>query len=62
MKVFLAQAVLAAKCHSLNKLKKPLMYIFTCDEEMAGQGSARLINAIPYLFDTYPLPSVASDW
>ena len=59
MKVFLAQAVLAAKRHSLNKLKKPLMYIFTCDEETAGQGAARLINAIPYLFDTYPLPSVA---
>jgi acetylornithine deacetylase len=59
MKVFLAQAVLAAKRHSLNKLKKPLMYIFTCDEEIAGQGAARLIDTIPYLFDTYPLPSVA---
>lgn len=59
MKVFLAQAVLAAKCHPLNKLKKPLMYIFTCDEEIAGRGSERLINIIPDLFENYPLPSVA---
>jgi len=59
MKVFLAQAVLAAKRHPLNKLQKPLMYIFTCDEEIAGRGAERLINAIPRIFDTYPLPSVA---
>ncbi len=59
MKVFLAQAVLAAKRHPLNKLKRPLMYVFTCDEELAGQGAGRLIKALPHLFDTYPLPSVA---
>jgi acetylornithine deacetylase len=59
MKVFLAQAVLAAKRLPLKKLKKPLMYVFTCDEEIAGQGSERLINVIPKLFDTYPVPSVA---
>jgi acetylornithine deacetylase len=59
MKVFLAQAVLAAKGHPLNKLKRPLMYVFTCDEELAGQGAGRLIKALPHLFDTYPLPSVA---
>src|SRR2546429_4033642 len=59
MKVFLAQAVLAAKRYSLNKLQRPLMYVFTCDEELAGQGAGRLIKALPHLFDTYPLPSVA---
>jgi acetylornithine deacetylase len=59
MKVFLAQAVLAARRHPLNKLKRPLMYIFTCDEEIAGRGSERLINAIPDLCENYPLPSVA---
>lgn len=59
MKVFLAQAVLAAKRLSLNKLRRPLMYIFTCDEEIAGRGSKRLINIIPKLSDRYPLPSVA---
>ncbi len=35
------------------------MYVFTCDEELAGQGAGRLIKALPHLFDTYPLPSVA---
>jgi len=59
MKVFLAQAILAAKRHPLNTLKRPLMYIFTCDEEIAGQGAGRLIKALPHLFDGYPLPSVA---
>lgn len=59
MKVFLAQATLAAKRHPLNNLKRPLMYIFTCDEEVAGQGSERLINVIPGLFENYPLPAVA---
>src|SRR6266487_894007 len=41
MKVFLAQAMVAAKRHSLEALKRPLMFIFTYDEEIAGQGSAR---------------------
>lgn len=59
MKVFLAQAVLAAKRHPLSKLKRPLMYIFTCDEEVAGGGAERLIKVIPHIFGTYPLPSVA---
>jgi len=59
MKVFLAQAVLAARRYPLSRLKRPLMYIFTCDEEIAGQGSGRLIKTLPHLFDTYPLPSVA---
>lgn len=59
MKVFLAQAMLAAKRHPLNKLKRPLMYIFTCDEEIAGQGAGRLIKVLPHLLENYPLPSVA---
>jgi acetylornithine deacetylase len=59
MKVFLAQAILAAKCYPINQLKRPLMFIFTCDEELAGQGSARLIQELPTLFANYPLPQVA---
>src|SRR5437879_4171025 len=59
MKVFLAQALLAAKRHPLDTLKRPLVYIFTCDEELAGQGAARLIKTIPELFNNYPLPTVA---
>ena len=59
MKVFLAQALLAAKQLPFNELKRPLVYIFTCDEEVAGQGSTRLLNVLPQIFDGYPLPAVA---
>ena len=59
MKVFLAQAVLAAKRYPIHQLKRPLVFIFTCDEELAGQGSARLIHKLPTLFANYPLPDVA---
>ncbi|GAC1467266.1 MAG: acetylornithine deacetylase [Ktedonobacteraceae bacterium] len=59
MKVFLAQAVLAAKNLSLSALRRPLVYIFTYDEEIAGQGSSRLISLLPDLFKDYPLPKIA---
>ena len=59
MKVFLAQMLLAAKQLPLKELKRPLVYIFTCDEEIAGQGSARLLNVLPEVFSDYPLPTVA---
>lgn len=59
MKVFLAQAILAAKRYPVHQLKRPLMFIFTCDEELAGQGSARLVHELPTLFANYPLPELA---
>ena len=59
MKVFLAQAILAARRYPTHQLKRPLMFIFVCDEEIAGQGSARLIQELPALFANYPLPEVA---
>jgi acetylornithine deacetylase len=59
MKVFLAQSVLATKKFALNTLRRPLVYIFTYDEEIAGQGSGRLLSVLPDLFKDYPLPKVA---
>ena len=59
MKVFLAQAILAGKHHPLTTLKKPLVYLFTCDEEIAGQGSSRLVKHLPKVFEHYPLPTRA---
>ncbi|HEY4384904.1 MAG TPA: acetylornithine deacetylase [Ktedonobacteraceae bacterium] len=59
MKVFIAQALLAAKATSLYALKRPLVFIFTCDEELAGQGSERLVKLLPELLPDYPLPDVA---
>src|SRR5215472_16868000 len=59
MKVFLAQAILAARRYPVNRLKRPLMFIFTCDEEIGGQGAARLVQELPTLFANYPLPELA---
>ncbi len=59
MKVFLVQAILAAKRYPVNQLKRPLVFLFTCDEEIVGQGSSRLVRELPTLFEGYPLPQVA---
>lgn len=59
MKVFLAQAMLAARQLDLHSLKYPLVFIFTCDEEVAGQGSARLVKTLPDMLHDVPLPAVA---
>jgi acetylornithine deacetylase len=59
MKVFLAQAVLAAKRYPVNKLQRPLLFIFTCDEEIASQGAGRLVPELPALFAHFPVPEVA---
>ncbi len=59
MKVFLAQAVLACKSLTLSSLRRPLVYIFTYDEEVAAQGSGRLVSLLPNLFRDYPLPKIA---
>jgi acetylornithine deacetylase len=59
MKVYLAQTLVAAKRLPLAKLKRPLMLIFTYDEEVAGQGSGRLVYDLAQLFHGYPLPKIA---
>ncbi|MBA2679904.1 MAG: M20 family metallopeptidase [Ktedonobacteraceae bacterium] len=59
MKVFLAQAILAVKNLTLGSLRRPLVYIFTYDEEVAAQGSSRLVSLLPNLFRDYPLPKIA---
>lgn len=59
MKVFLAQMLLAAKRLQRHSLQRPLVYIFTCDEEVAGQGSARLLDRLSEVFSGFPLPKVA---
>jgi acetylornithine deacetylase len=59
MKVFLAQAILAARRHAIKALKRPLVFIFTCDEELVCQGAERLIKVLPDFFKDFPLPKVA---
>src|ERR1051326_7600257 len=59
MKIFLAQMIIAAKRLAFNKLKRPLVYIFTRDEELAGQGAQNLVKTLPGIFTDFPLPSLA---
>jgi acetylornithine deacetylase len=62
MKVFLAQALVAAKRQKLDQidqLKRPLVFLLTYDEEVAGQGSGRLVKQLPEVFKEVPLPTVA---
>src|ERR1700730_12684706 len=59
MKIFLAQTIIAAKHLSLDKLRRPLVYIFTCDEELAGQGAQHLVETLPGIFKDFPLSSLA---
>ncbi|EFH83310.1 acetylornithine deacetylase [Ktedonobacter racemifer] len=59
MKVFIAQAILAAKRQDLSKLRRPLMFILTYDEEVAGQGSQRLVKQLPSILQGFPLPRTA---
>jgi acetylornithine deacetylase len=59
MKAFLAQAIVAARQVSSTKLKRPLVFIFTCDEEIAMEGAGRLIKVLPQFFKDYPLPTLA---
>ena len=46
------------KTPAIRKLQRPLVYIFTYDEEVAAQGSARLLKVLPEVFQGYPLPTV----
>lgn len=59
MKVFLAQALMTTRRQPPAALRRPLVFIFTCDEEVAGQGAERLVKVLPDLFSNYPLPTLA---
>ena len=63
MKVFLAQAIVATRqVHQKHKeFKHPLLFIFTNDEEITGQGAGRLVrDVLPTFFkETLPMPEFA---
>jgi len=56
MKVFLAQCVEAVGRLSLDRLARPLVLLFTSDEEIGCLGAARLAPALPELLGGIPLP------
>ncbi len=59
MKGFLAQVIFLARRLPCSRFTRPLVLILTCDEELACQGSARLIRRFPSLLGGRPLPCAA---
>jgi acetylornithine deacetylase len=59
MKVFLAQCVEAARTLPLDRLLRPLVLLFTSDEEIGCLGAGRLAPALPELLGDVPVPALA---
>jgi acetylornithine deacetylase len=59
MKVFLAQCVDAAAQIDLKTLKRPLVFIFTADEEIGCRGAERMLPVLSDLLGTLPQPRLA---
>lgn len=59
MKVFIAQCVDAAANLDLATLKRPLLFLFTADEEVGCLGAARLLPALPTILGEIPQPHLA---
>lgn len=59
MKVFLAQCVDAAAQLDLSTLKRPLVFLFTSDEEVGCLGAERMLPALPELLGSIPQPRLA---
>jgi acetylornithine deacetylase len=59
MKVFLAQCVDAAFRLDLGALRRPLVFLFTSDEEIGCLGAARLAPELAALLGEIPPPALA---
>ena len=59
MKVFLAQCVAAAGELDLRRLRRPLVFVFTADEEIGCLGAARLVPELDALLGAVPRPALA---
>ena len=59
MKVFLAQCVDAAARLDLAALRRPLVLLFTADEEIGCLGAARLVPELDALLGGVPRPTLA---
>ncbi len=58
MKVFIAQAIEAARTIDRAKLRRPLAFVFTADEEVGCLGAERLTPALAALLDGAPIPKL----
>jgi acetylornithine deacetylase len=59
MKVFLAQCVDAAGQLDVTRLRRPLVCLFTADEEIGCLGAARLVPELDALLGAVPKPALA---
>jgi acetylornithine deacetylase len=59
MKVFLAHCVVAAAALDLARLRRPVVFLFTADEEIGCLGAARLVPELPALLGAVPKPALA---
>ena len=59
MKVFLAQCVDAANQLDLTTLTRPLVFLFTADEELGCLGAERMLPALPEFLGDLPQPRLA---
>ncbi len=59
MKGFLAQCVAAARDLDVARLDRPLVVLFTSDEEIGCRGARRLVPALSSLVAPTPLPRLA---
>jgi len=59
MKVFLAQCVDAAARLDLAKLRRPVVLLFTADEEIGCLGAARLVPELDAMLGDVPKPALA---
>ena len=59
MKGFIAQCLEAARRVETRSLVRPIVFLFTSDEEVGCCGAARLVPALPSLLGDCPLPSFA---
>jgi acetylornithine deacetylase len=59
MKVFLAQCVAAAARLDVATLRRPLIFLFTADEEVGCKGAERVVSVLPELLESIPQPRLA---
>jgi acetylornithine deacetylase len=59
MKGFIAQCLEAARRVEPRSLERPIVFLFTSDEEIGCQGAARLVPELPKLLGDGPLPRLA---
>jgi acetylornithine deacetylase len=59
MKLFIAQCLIAFEEIDLSKLQKPIVCIFTSDEEVGCHGAHHLTSELKTIMDNMPLPKRA---